>query len=81
MIFGVSAASFFRLVYGVDVCLFLCVFRLRAKTADMRNLQYLLHENEFFEDRRADGYPLDGLGPGLLQRHPPKPQEHAGQTA
>ena len=49
MIFGVSAASFFRFVYGVDVGLFLCVFRLRAKTADMRNLQYLPHENVFFE--------------------------------
>ena len=48
MIFGVSAASFFRLVYGVDVGLFLCVFRLRAKTADMRKLQYLPHENVFF---------------------------------
>ena len=49
MIFGVSAASFSRLLYGVDVCLFLYVFRLRAKTADMRNLQYLPHENVFFE--------------------------------
>ena len=49
MIFGVSAASFFRLLYGVDVCLFLYVLRLRAKTADMRNLQYLPHENVFFE--------------------------------
>mgnify|MGYP007075859809 CR=1 FL=1 len=48
MIFGVSAASFFRLVYGVDVGLFLCVFRLRAKTADVRHLQYLPHENVFF---------------------------------
>ena len=49
MIVWVSAASFFHRVFGVDVCMFLCAFRLRAKTADMRNLQYLPHENVFFE--------------------------------
>ena len=51
MIFWVSAASFFHRVFGVDVCMFLCAFRLRAKTADMRNLQYLPHENVFFKVR------------------------------
>ena len=60
MIFRVSAVSFFSCVFGVGVRLFFYVFRFRAKTADMRKMQYLLCQNLFFQGallrrRRGEG--------------------------